>query len=108
MKLQFPVSEFYGFFAHAAFFNELLVSAEELGDSWPLTVPNGYIYKREASHGRSEVVFVAPDGREYGLNGTALSAGYSDIHHITKSRSVFGDPRYEDVSGLIRIGLNGK
>jgi hypothetical protein len=79
-----------------------------MGERWPLTVAEGKIYKAEASNERSNVIFVAPDGTEYALNGTALSAGYRDIHGITKYRLVFGDPIYEDVSELIRIGLYGK
>ena len=87
---------------------QLSVSAQELGDRWPLTVPTGHIYKRSVSQGRSEVIFVAPDGTEYGLNGTALSAGYRDIHEITKFENVSYGRRYEDVSSLISIGLYGK
>ena len=87
---------------------KVAVSAQELGDRWPLTVPTGHIYKRGASQGRSMVVFVAPDGAEYGLNGTALSAGYRNIHEITKYEIVSYGRRYEDVSDLISIGLYGK
>jgi len=84
------------------------VSAEELGDRWPLTVTSGYIYKRDVSQGRSEVIFVAPDGKEYGLNGVAQSDGYLDIHEITKLENVSYGQEYEDVSELISIGLYGK
>ena len=44
MKLQFPVSEFYGFFAHAAFFNELL----EAYQWWLLAAAQGLPAARQA------------------------------------------------------------
>ncbi|MBM3831842.1 MAG: DUF4339 domain-containing protein [Verrucomicrobia bacterium] len=89
------------------------VSAAEFGDRWPLTVSSGYIIRRErkipnASFKSYSVIFESPDGTRYGLNGHALTEGYRNIHAITKSHLVFGEPRYEDVSGLISIGLNGK
>jgi hypothetical protein len=89
------------------------VSAEEFGGRWPLTVSSGYIIKREryipgASFKSYSVIFVSPDGTRYGLNGHALTEGYRNIHAITKSRLLMGEPIYEDVSELIDIGLRGK
>lgn len=92
---------------------KIAVSAEGFGGRWPLTVSNGFIIKREryipnSSFKSYSVIFESPDGNRYGLNGQALSEGYRDIHAITKSRLVFGEPLYEDVSELISIGLDGK
>jgi len=89
------------------------VKAEEFGDQWPLTVSSGYIIKYEryipnVSFKSYSVIFEAPDGIRYGLNGHAQSQGYRNIHAITKSRLVFGDPIYEDVSELVNVGLNSK
>ena len=53
------------------------------------------------------VIFEAPDGTRYGLNGHAITEGHRDIHAITKYRLMLGDPIYEDVSALIDAGLNG-
>jgi hypothetical protein len=80
------------------------VSASQIGESWPLTVSEGKIFRRSFNHGQIAVVFVAPDGTEYGLNGTAQQNGYRDIHLITQR-----DPRnpelYKDVFDLIQRGL---
>jgi hypothetical protein len=85
------------------------VRAEEFGDRWPLTISSGHIYKRELSQDRVAVVFVAPDGVEYGLNGTAQSQGYRNIHDISKTRTgLFDIKLYEDVDVLINVGLYGK
>jgi len=43
------------------------VSAAEFGDSWPLTVEEGYVYSV-----RKAAVFET-EGKTYGLNGTAIS-----------------------------------
>lgn len=53
------------------------VSKSDYGDEWPLTVDHGTL----RCEGASAVVFVAPDGTEYGVNGTAL-ADYPEIDPI--------------------------
>jgi hypothetical protein len=54
------------------------VSAAELGDKWPLTVDRGTL----RCEGDIDVIFTAPDGTEYGVNGTALDHGFKDIDPI--------------------------
>ena len=91
--------------------DKIPVSEKEYGSLWPLTVTNGFVYKRDVSYGLSEVVFISDDGKEYGLNGTALSHGYRNIHEITKMRYLDDEktyPIYSDVSGLIDIAVKGE
>ncbi len=54
------------------------VSFDDLGDAWPLTVQQGILKCRAGSL----ALFVAPDGKEYALNGTANSKGYPRINPI--------------------------
>lgn len=86
------------------------VAEMEFGERWPLTVPSGRIYRIDQGHGRIAVVFTAPDGIEYGLNGTAQTMGYRDIHEITKQYQDSSNTAslYRDLNELISIGLNAK
>jgi len=52
------------------------VSREEYGADWPLTVDSGTL----RCEGAGAVVFRAPDGTDYGVNG--LAADYADIEPI--------------------------
>lgn len=57
---------------------EELVTQQELGDAWPLTVDGGHLRCIRAG----AVVFRAPDGSDYAVNGMAKSMGYPDIGPI--------------------------
>jgi Protein of unknown function (DUF2511) len=54
------------------------VTRGEFGEGWPLTVDSGEL-RCEAG---DAVVFKAPDGTDYAVNGTAGDAGYLDIRPI--------------------------
>lgn len=56
----------------------LSVSRAEFGDSWPLTVDRGTL-RCEAP---GAVIFQAPDGSDYAVNGLASSQGYPGIDPI--------------------------
>ncbi|NHC36895.1 DUF2511 domain-containing protein [Scytonema millei] len=80
------------------------ISEAELGEKYPFTVPEGTV--RCATEYGAAVVFVTPDGTEYGVNGTAdASKQFKDIHPIWKD-----DPRpgYAKVSlgSVIHMGLD--
>jgi hypothetical protein len=56
------------------------VSKKQFGKRWPfvhITAGTVRCIPRDGTVG--EVIFVADDGRTFGLNGTALDAGYKDI-----------------------------
>ena len=52
------------------------VKRSDYGDAWPLTVDSGTL----RCEGAGAVVFVAPDGTEYGVNG--MASKYADIDPI--------------------------
>ena len=88
---------------------EVSVSEKSYDGDWPLTVSEGKIYARTLKPQFGEriaVIFIAPNGREYGLNGTAQSEGYADIHNITRVDTNTISESYMEVSGLISIGLS--
>ena len=87
------------------------VNEADFGTIWPLTVSKGTIetYEEKGSQGyrQIEVRFVTEDGQTYGLNGTAQTHGYSDIHAVTKTRTgAAGGTLYEEVDSLISRGLS--
>jgi hypothetical protein len=51
--------------------------------AWPLTVSHGEV-RCEGSAGAGAVIFRAPDGTDYGVNGTALGSGAPRIDPIWK------------------------
>ncbi|HTU15936.1 MAG TPA: DUF2511 domain-containing protein [Solirubrobacterales bacterium] len=55
------------------------ISQSDLGKKWPLTVDHGTL----GCDGMG-VLFEAPDGTTYGLNGTAQTMGYPGIDPIWK------------------------
>ena len=88
---------------------EVFVSQTDYKGDWPLTVSEGKIYAHTLKPQFGEriaVIFIAPNGRKYGLNGTAQSAGYANIHQITKIDTNTISESYMDVSDLISIGLS--
>lgn len=54
------------------------ISRAELGETWPLTVNRGTLRCEPPG----AVVFQAPDGSDYAVNGLASSQGYPDIDPI--------------------------
>jgi hypothetical protein len=68
----------------------LEMSASALGDEWPLTVEEGVLtcYGEPAGGAVNAVTFLAPDGVEYAVNGSALLRGYPEISPIWE----FDDP----------------
>ena len=66
------------------------VKAEDFGDAWPFTVDEGELICTVVDRGsipRPAVVFVAPDGTPYALNGVAISRGMGiDIREGTAIR----------------------
>lgn len=75
-----------------------LVTRAQFGDRWPLTVDSG-VLRCEAGHA---VVFTAPSGRDYGVNGAA--GNYPDISPIWADSGVDYAPK-KDIGPLIQAGL---
>lgn len=73
------------------------VSADGFGRAWPFTVDEG-VLSCESLGPASAVTFMAPDGTEYGVNGTALSKGYPRINPIQR--------RGADIGPIIDRGLS--
>lgn len=58
--------------------NSVMITAEEYGDAWPFTVSEGQL------HCKNNAVGFLVEGVDYGLNGTATSAGLAPIEPIWK------------------------
>ncbi|WP_280300583.1 DUF2511 domain-containing protein [Nocardia abscessus] len=58
--------------------NSQAVASENLGYLWPFTVDHGTIECRAGE----VVVFIAPDGKSYGLNDKAEQAGMAGIEPL--------------------------
>lgn len=81
------------------------VSQEQFGEQWPLTVPSGRLSCILFTSGRQIVTFIAPDGREYALNGHAKSPGfYPPIDPIHKPDPI-NPPAKKSIGVLIDEGL---
>jgi len=52
------------------------VSQTQFGDEWPLILTEGRVSCVWFPGRRKIVTFIAPDGKEYSLNGQASSSGY--------------------------------
>lgn len=61
------------------------VSADQFGDKWPLTVDKGTLHCEPPTR----IVFTAPDGQKYGVNGSAAN-DYISILEITKDTENMG------------------
>jgi len=61
------------------------VTADQFGDKWPLTVDKGTLHCEPPTR----IVFTAPDGQKYGVNGSA-SNDYVTIIEITKDTENMG------------------
>ncbi|HWQ90356.1 MAG TPA: hypothetical protein VN673_01700 [Clostridia bacterium] len=97
--------------------NRKYVASANYGDDWPLSVGEGYVYSMElepvGSMRRFAAIFEA-GGIRYGMNGTALTAGYADINTIRTGEKIVGIVpedtvyRYKDVGFLIEMALENK
>lgn len=76
------------------------VTSEDYGNAWPLTVDEGTLRCEPAG----QVVFTAPDGTEYAVNGMADTAGYADIDPIWAGSRDPGIPKMS-MGPLIDDGL---
>jgi hypothetical protein len=82
------------------------VSSAEYGEDWPLTVPNGELRCVEPSM----VLFRAPDGRLFPVNGAAQGF-YTDLPEIEEIWALNPDPLFAEseirisISPLIQRGL---
>jgi hypothetical protein len=76
------------------------VSAAQFGDKWPLTVNKGTLHCEPPTR----IVFTAPDGQKYGVNGSA-SNDYISILEITKETENMGVNFKMDASILIEEGM---
>lgn len=81
--------------------SETAVTFHEFGKRWPLLVPDGTLRCESFGQGMGEVIFTAPDGTEYGLNGLA-SESYEDIDPIWREGAYGLKP---SVGPLINRGL---
>lgn len=82
------------------------ISRADMGVQWPLTVNEGRLTCIGSGHAGA-VVFVAPDGTNYALNGTASSqlAHVTNIQKITADDPRLGPDVKKDVGPLIHRGL---
>lgn len=61
------------------------ITSEQFGDKWPLTLNKGTLHCEPATR----IVFTAPDGQKYGVNGSAAQ-DYISILEITKDTENLG------------------
>ncbi|ENX28724.1 YebY family protein [Acinetobacter baumannii] len=77
------------------------VTADQFGDKWPLTVDKGTLHCEPPTR----IVFTAPDGQKYGVNGSAAN-DYVTILEITKDHKIdIGTTFKMDPSILIEEGM---
>lgn len=76
------------------------VTQQEFGADWPLTVSSGTL----RCEGAGAVLFRSPDGTDYAVNGTALTAGYGDIDPIWAADPTALAPKM-NIGPLIDLGL---
>lgn len=92
------------------------VSKEQFGDQWPFIIDSGQLactrIRSDGTYGFDGcVVFLAPDGTRFGVNGLARNAGYDNTRPI---RRMHPDPEYAesgimvDIGPLIQFGLSMK
>lgn len=76
------------------------VTRAQFGEAWPLTVDSGLLRCEPPG----AVVFTAPNGTEYAVNGLAESQGFADIDPIWAANPEPLIPKM-DISPLISAGL---
>jgi|SRR5665811_1269652 len=75
------------------------VSRSEYGKDWPLKVSHGILRCDDEA-----VTFLAPDGTEYGVNGTALTQGFPEIDPIWQNSPDPYVPKV-NIGPIIDLGL---
>jgi len=80
--------------------NRRIISSSDLPGEWMLTVDSGELLCIPPK----KVVFVAPDGTEYGVNGTAKGFGYPEITPIWKDNPAIEGTKV-NIGPLIEEGL---
>ena len=81
------------------------VSEAQLKDQWPLTVSSGQVSCVVNPGGGKVVTFIASDGKEYSLNGTAKGSGkFLPIEEIWKPDPT-NPPAKKNIGVLIDEGL---
>ena len=58
------------------------ISADQLGNTWPLTVDHGTVSCTHNSKGDPVMRFTAPDGTQYALNQTSDNKDLPDINQL--------------------------
>lgn len=76
------------------------VTADQFGDKWPLTVDKGTLHCEQPTR----IIFTAPDGQKYGVNGSAQN-DYVTIMEITKDTEIMGQKIKMNPSVLIEEGM---
>lgn len=76
------------------------VSRSDYGQEWPLTVDQGKL----RCESPSAVVFTAPDGSEYAINGAASTQGYAEIDPIWRNNPDISEAKV-NIGPLIDDGL---
>ena len=80
--------------------NRRSISKTNFSGEWMLTVDDGELLCVSPK----SVVFIAPDGTKYGVNGTAKDFGYPDIRPIWKDNPAIEGTKI-DIGSLINEGL---
>ena len=80
--------------------NRRTVSSADFPGEWMLTVDKGELICKAPS----TIVFIAPDGAQYAVNGTATSRGYADIQPIWKDNPEIPGTKI-NIGSLISKGL---
>jgi hypothetical protein len=80
--------------------NRRTVSSADFPGEWMLTVDKGELICKAPS----TIVFIAPDGAQYAVNGTATSRGYTDIQPIWKDNPEIPGTKI-NIGSLISKGL---
>ncbi|MEG4009894.1 DUF2511 domain-containing protein [Microcoleus sp. Pol11C1] len=81
------------------------VSEEQFKDQWPLTISSGRVSCVLNSRGGQIVTFIASDGKEYSLNGTAKGSGnFLPIEGLWKPDPT-NPPAKKNIGVLIDEGL---
>lgn len=80
---------------------ERIVSKDDFGDSWPLTVDRGVVANRNGA------IIFRHEGQEYQLNGIAIAQGHQPIDPIWKNNP--NNPSMKlNIGVLINVGLELK
>jgi len=84
--------------------NRRTVSSADFPGEWMLTVDKGELICKAPKGTANTIVFIVPDGTEYGVNGIATSRGYADIQPIWKDNPEIPGTKI-NIGPLISKGL---